>query len=84
MSKKSIVNAVAGKLSCSKADALKSVDAVAAAIHEVVGNGAVVRLAPLGLFKKAHRKARTAKNLHTGETIQIAAKDVIVFKASKG
>lgn len=83
MSKEALVNAVQNSLGGSKADALRAVDAVAAGLHSVVEAGNVVRLAPLGLFKKVHKKARTGRNPQTGETIHISERDVITFKPSK-
>jgi DNA-binding protein HU-beta len=83
MSKEALVNAVAAKLEGTKADAARAVDAVAEALTEVVGGGAVVRLAPLGLFKKVHKPERAGRNPATGESLTIAARDVIAFKASK-
>ena len=83
MSKETLINAVAAKLGGSKADAARAVDAVAEALTSVVGGGAVVRLAPLGMFKKVHKPERQGRNPGTGEAITIAARDVITFKASK-
>lgn len=83
MSKETLINAVAAKLSCSKADAERGINAVAEALTSVVNGGAVVRLAPLGTFKKVHKPERQGRNPGTGEAITIAARDVITFKASK-
>jgi len=37
----------------------------------------------LGTFTRKDRKARTARNPKTGETIQVEAKNVLHFKAAK-
>jgi nucleoid DNA-binding protein len=85
MSKQKVVDAVAAALNCTKAEALKSVDAVAVAINTAVKAGDEVQLLPLGKFKLVHKSARTGRNPATGEQIQIPAKDVVTFKrSSKG
>ena len=49
---------------------------------ELVGGGSVT-LVGFGTFKIVQRKARTGRNPKTGETIKIAAKKVVIFKAGK-
>jgi nucleoid DNA-binding protein len=83
MSKELLVDEVAATLGGTKKDALAAVDAVAAALSKVAGAGAVVRVAPLGTFKRVHKPQRTGRNPQTGEAITIAARDVITFKPSK-
>lgn len=80
MSKGNVVSAVADKLGTSKAEAAKAVDAVAQAIFEQANAGSSFRVAPLGLFKRIDKKARTGRNPQTGEAIAIAAKSVITLK----
>jgi DNA-binding protein HU-beta len=46
--------------------------------------GRSVTIPGFGTFSTAHRKARQGRNPQTGETIQIAARNVPVFKAGKG
>lgn len=43
-----------------------------------------VSIAGFGKFETRRRKARQGRNPATGETIQIAAKKVVAFKAAKG
>jgi DNA-binding protein HU-beta len=43
-----------------------------------------VTIPGFGTFSTAHRKARQGRNPQTGETIEIAARTVPVFKAGKG
>ena len=45
--------------------------------------GNKVRIPGFGTFALKHKEARTARNPATGETIDVEAKDVLAFKASK-
>jgi DNA-binding protein HU-beta len=53
------------------------------AIKAEVKNGGKVDIYGFGSFQAAERSARTARNPQTGETIQVAAKKAVKFKASK-
>lgn len=53
------------------------------AIKAEVKNGGKVDIYGFGSFQIAERSARTARNPQTGETIQVAAKKAVKFKASK-
>lgn len=86
MSKKVIVDKIADKLGLTQKAAAETLDAVAEAIKETVessATGSLIRIPPLGNFKKVHRAERAARNPQTGEAITIAAHDAIVFKQSK-
>lgn len=82
MSLQAVRDAVASKLGVSKDQAAKTVTAVAEAIRENVGT-ANVTIAPLGNFKVKHRAARAGRNPQTGESIQIAARDELTFRAAR-
>lgn len=83
MSKETLIKAVAADLNCSQRDALNVIDTVANRLNDITSSGAVIRLSPLGTFSKRHKKAREGFHPETGEKINIKARDVIVFKASK-
>lgn len=86
MSKKLLVEKVAAKLQVPHGAAAEAIDAVAEAIKETVEASAVgtlVRVKPLGNFKKVHRAERSGRNPLNGETFTIAAHDAIVFKQPK-
>ena len=53
------------------------------AVVELCKKGEDVIIKGFGTFSKVHKEARSGRNPSTGETIQIAAKDVFHFKASK-
>lgn len=80
MSLQNVRDAVASKLGLTKEQAAKTLTAVAEAIKENVGTTNVA-IAPLGNFKVKHRAARAGRNPQTGESISIAAKDVLTFTA---
>ena len=46
--------------------------------------GRSVTIPGFGTFATSHRKARQGRNPQTGATLQIAARDVPVFRAGKG
>lgn len=84
MSKQAIVDGVAEATGISKKDAAAVVDVIGGVIANVARGGQTARLVGLGRFNEKHKAARTGRNPQTGEQVHIAAKDVIVFKASKG
>ena len=59
------------------------VDAFLDAVREALARGGGIELRGFGTFKVRHRKARTARNPRTGETVEVAAYDVPVFRLSK-
>lgn len=52
-------------------------------IKDAVYNGQEVTLRGFGTFKAKQRKAKTARNISAGTTIQIPARKVVTFKPSK-
>lgn len=84
MSKGELIDALAEKTGCSKAEADKYLNALLEEITQSLSKGDQVTLTGFGSFKVSHRKARTGRNPQTGETIQIAATVVPRFKAGKG
>lgn len=52
-------------------------------IAKALTSGENVRLAGFGSFKVNQRAARTGRNPHTGESIQIAASKVVKFTPAK-
>ena len=65
----------------SKADAKKALDAFINVTTKALNNGETVSLAGFGSFSISKRSARTGRNPQTGKEIQIAAKNVVKFKA---
>lgn len=83
VSKQDVIDAVADATGSSKADANRAVDAVLDCIKGSLAAGKSVGLIGFGTFEVRERSAREGRNPQTGETIQIAAKNVPAFKAGK-
>ncbi len=83
MNKAELISAVANKSELTKADSEKVVAAFISAVSETLKAKESLTLVGFGTFKVTHRKAKTGVNPKTGEKIQIAAKDVPVFKPGK-
>ncbi len=83
MNKVELVAAVAEKTGLSKKDADKAVAAFIATVEETLAKKEKVQLIGFGTFDVRERKARTGRNPHTKETIQIAASTQPVFKAGQ-
>ena len=70
-----------------KAEATKAYDSVLTALTGRLSKGTpkdrVIRLPELGTFQMKTRKARKGRNPQTGQSIKIAAKKVVTFKAGK-
>ena len=84
MNKAELIDAVADAADISKAAAARSVDTVLEVITDSLKKGEAVTLVGFGTFSTRRREARTGRNPRTGETIQIGASNLAVFKAGKG
>jgi len=83
MNKTELIAAVAEKTGLSKKDSDAAVAAVVDAITESLVQGEKVQLVGFGSFEVKARAGRVARNPRTGETIEIPASKVPVFKAGK-
>lgn len=84
MNKSQLVEAVASGAGISKADAARAVDALLANIQIEVKKGQRVTIPGFGTFERRSRRARTARNPRTGDTIKVAATKVPAFKPGAG
>ncbi len=84
MTKSELIGQIAANAGISKSDADKAYDAIISAIKSGLKSDGSVPLTGLGTFKVTHRAARMGRNPSTGQSIQIPAKNVLKFKASKG
>ena len=82
MNKKDLINHVATAAELSKADAERAIDAVFSGISDAMKAKDTAIFVGFGTFKVEERAARTGRNPQTGAEIQIAAKNVVKFKAS--
>jgi len=83
MNKGELINRVAEDANLTKAQATEALNAVLGSIEESLKDGNKVTLVGFGTFICTERKARMGRNPQTGESIQIAAKNVIKFKPGK-
>ncbi|MBT6438192.1 MAG: HU family DNA-binding protein [Flavobacteriales bacterium] len=81
MNKAELTEAMASGAGISKADAKKALDAFIDTTSSALKKGDRVALVGFGSFSISRRSARTGRNPQTGKEIQIAAKNVVKFKA---
>jgi len=81
MNKSDLIDAMASNSGLSKADSKKALEGFMAATNASLKKGEKVALVGWGTFSVANRAARTGRNPQTGKPIQIAAKNVVKFKA---
>ncbi|MCB0564343.1 MAG: HU family DNA-binding protein [Phaeodactylibacter sp.] len=83
MNKGDLINKIAESANLSKAQATDALNAVLDGISDSLKDGDKVTLIGFGTFSVSRRDARTGRNPQTGETIKIAAKNVVKFKPGK-
>ena len=81
MKKVELVEAVAQSAGLTKTDATKAIDATFAAITDALKKGDRVPVVGFGTFAVTKRAAREGRNPRTGETVKIAARKAVTFKA---
>lgn len=81
MKKAELVDAVATATGLTKADVTRVMESIFETITESLKAGNKVPVAGFGTFDVSARPARTGRNPKTGETIQIAARNAVTFKA---
>ncbi|TVV74998.1 HU family DNA-binding protein [Sphingomonas solaris] len=84
MNKQELIAQVVEATGLTRADAVKSVEAVFDTIGNALKNGDEVRLVGFGTFSVSKRKASTGRNPRTGEPMKIKASSQPKFKAGKG
>ena len=83
MNKGDLIGKVADAAGLSKAQAGDAVAAVFESIEKCLQSGDKASLIGFGTFAVNNRPARDGRNPATGQTIKIAAKNVVKFKAGK-
>ena len=81
MSKQELVDMIAEKAGLTKADAARALDATMESVKEALVDGKKVSLVGFGTFATSERAAREGRNPRTGETVKIAARTAVTFKA---
>jgi DNA-binding protein HU-beta len=80
MNKHDLIDAISGQLG-SKKTATDAVNALLDTIQVTVAKGDKVAITGFGVFEKAVRPARTARNPATGATIKVPKSSVPKFRA---
>ena len=84
MSKMELINAIAGKMDVSKAEAERFMNAYMESIEEALMKEENVKLVGFGTFSVQEKEATTARNpRNPEEIIEVPAKKVVKFKISK-
>ena len=81
MNKTDLINGMAENAGITKAAAKKALDSLLIDIEGSLQKGNRVSLVGFGSWSVSNRSARDGRNPRTGETIKIAAKNVVKFKA---
>jgi nucleoid DNA-binding protein len=83
MTKDEMIDLMANESGISKKQAAEALGAFMEGVTRQLKDGNKVSFAGFGTFSISQRKARTGRNPQTGDTIQIPATKVPVFKAGK-
>lgn len=83
MNKGDLISKMADAAGITKSQAEGALNGFTDAITEALKNDDSVTLIGFGTFSLSKRAARQGRNPQTGETIQIAAKNLAKFKAGK-
>ena len=81
MNKSDLIDAMAESAGITKAAAKKALESFLGNVEKSLKNGDRVSLVGFGSWSVSQRAAREGRNPQTGKTIQIAAKNVVKFKA---
>ncbi|MGY0408542.1 MAG: HU family DNA-binding protein [Polaribacter sp.] len=84
MNKSDLIDAMAADAGISKVAAKATLESFTSNVTNSLKKGNKVALVGFGTFSVSNRAARNGRNPQTGETIQIAAKNVAKFKAGAG
>lgn len=83
MTKSDIIDHLAAKADISKSKAADALNALVDLAITTVAKGEKFALPGVGIFERTYRPARTARNVNTGEAIEVPDKFAPKFKASK-
>ncbi len=80
MNKSELIDAIAADAGISKGAAKKALESFVSNVSETLKGGGRISLVGFGSFSVSGRTAREGRNPRTGDTIAIAAKNVVKFK----
>ncbi|MFE5159669.1 HU family DNA-binding protein [Streptomyces sp. NPDC056697] len=81
--RRQITAGIAERTGLSRAQAAAALDALQELLTQSAERGEDVQMTGLGTFRRAERAARTGRNPHTGQPVEIAASVSMRFKPSK-
>ncbi|MBT8186146.1 MAG: HU family DNA-binding protein [Croceitalea sp.] len=81
MNKTELIDAMAADAGITKAAAKKALESFLGNVEKSLKKGNRVSLVGFGSWSVSRRNAREGRNPQTGQTIKIAAKNVVKFKA---
>jgi len=81
MNKTELIDAMAADAGITKAAAKKALESFLGNVEKSLKKGNRVSLVGFGSWSVSKRSAREGRNPQTGQTIKIAAKNVVKFKA---
>ena len=81
MNKSDLIDAMAEDAGITKAAAKKALESFLGNVEKSLKGGDRISLVGFGSWSVSKRAAREGRNPQTGKTIQIAAKNVVKFKA---
>jgi len=81
MNKSELIDGMAEHAGITKAAAKKALESFLGGVEGTLKKGGRVSLVGFGSWSVSKRNAREGRNPQTGKTIQIAAKNVVKFKA---
>lgn len=83
MTQKELIENVANDLGTTQKQAAEFLNSLNTQIIKALKEEGKIQIQALGIFEVKKRAARTGRSPKTGETIEIPAKNVAVFKPSK-
>lgn len=83
MTKSEFIVTLAVESDLTKQEVERVIAAAANTLTDVMRSGDSVNIPGLGIFTSKEREAHTGRNPATGETVEIPAKRVAIFKPSK-
>lgn len=78
-----LTTAVQSLLGCTKAEAERAVAAVLVSVKSISSSEGKLTIQEFGTFSMKDKAARVARNPMTGASVNVPAKTVFTFKASK-
>ena len=83
MNKQELIKELAVSERLHLSTAVKAVDGISRIIMEALAKGETIFVRGLGTFKVIHREAKIGRDFRSGEAVNIPAKNIVKFIASK-